>query len=229
MDHTIFIEQVLTGLTPAQADGLACIRCGADYLTSKVSHRAAGRSETGSQVFACAVTCYAAEKLLAEAPERIERWKAAREIVPTLTDETIRLATDEVVAAGIKARRNQIVSDAHWALRRVREAAAKEIAVPPCPAWCTKEAGHLYGPVDEEFARYHGADLLRFEETNTGVEIMQYESVEDGVTVLEPVEVYVEGEFSDVVSIRSLARALTNAATMVEKLNAGAVPVVLAC
>ncbi len=40
-------------LTPAQADGLACVVCNADFLAVKVPHRPVGRSHTGSQVFAC--------------------------------------------------------------------------------------------------------------------------------------------------------------------------------
>jgi hypothetical protein len=47
----------ITQLTPAQADGLACVVCGADYLTVRVPHRPVGRSVTGSQVFACSATC----------------------------------------------------------------------------------------------------------------------------------------------------------------------------
>lgn len=41
------------GLSPAQADGLACVVCGADFLTSEIPHRPVGRSASGSQVFAC--------------------------------------------------------------------------------------------------------------------------------------------------------------------------------
>lgn len=44
-------------LTETQADGLACVVCGADYLTVKVAHTPVGRSHTGSQVFACSDTC----------------------------------------------------------------------------------------------------------------------------------------------------------------------------
>ncbi|MGH3659979.1 MAG: helix-turn-helix domain-containing protein, partial [Micromonosporaceae bacterium] len=40
-------------LSPAQADGLACVVCGADFLTVAVARRPVGRSGTGSQVFAC--------------------------------------------------------------------------------------------------------------------------------------------------------------------------------
>ncbi len=47
----------VTRLTPAQADGLACVVCSADYLTVRVPHRPVGRSRTGSQVFACSATC----------------------------------------------------------------------------------------------------------------------------------------------------------------------------
>jgi hypothetical protein len=42
-----------TQLTAAQADGLACVECGADFLRSRVPHVPVGRSQTGSQIFAC--------------------------------------------------------------------------------------------------------------------------------------------------------------------------------
>jgi excisionase family DNA binding protein len=47
------VAPVLDGLSDAQADGMACVVCGADYLTVKVAHGPVGRSRTGSQVFAC--------------------------------------------------------------------------------------------------------------------------------------------------------------------------------
>jgi len=40
-------------LTPRQADGMDCVLCGADFLTTGVSHQPVGRSEGGSQGFAC--------------------------------------------------------------------------------------------------------------------------------------------------------------------------------
>lgn len=50
-------DMMITGLTAAQADGLACVVCGADYLRIRVPHVPVGRSVTGSQVFAC-VGCH---------------------------------------------------------------------------------------------------------------------------------------------------------------------------
>ena len=47
----------ITGLTAEQADGLACVVCGADYLRVRVPHVPVGRSVTGSQVFACLGCC----------------------------------------------------------------------------------------------------------------------------------------------------------------------------
>jgi hypothetical protein len=44
-------------LTAAQADGLACVVCSADYLTVRTPHVTVGRSLTGSQIFACVGTC----------------------------------------------------------------------------------------------------------------------------------------------------------------------------
>ena len=41
------------GLTPAQADGLACVVCAVDYLEHNTPRRPVGRSQSGSQVFAC--------------------------------------------------------------------------------------------------------------------------------------------------------------------------------
>jgi hypothetical protein len=50
-------DTIITGLTPLQADGLACVvRC-ADYLHVRVRHVLVGRSVTGSQVFACVGCC----------------------------------------------------------------------------------------------------------------------------------------------------------------------------
>ncbi|GLW75922.1 hypothetical protein Aglo01_04040 [Actinokineospora globicatena] len=49
-------EKIVTGLTLVQADRLACVVCGADYLWVHVAHVPAGRSGTGSQVVAC-VSC----------------------------------------------------------------------------------------------------------------------------------------------------------------------------
>jgi hypothetical protein len=46
-----------TQLNPAQADGLACVVCGADYLAVHRAHQPVGRSLAGSQVFACSLTC----------------------------------------------------------------------------------------------------------------------------------------------------------------------------
>lgn len=50
-------DTITTGLTPLQADGLACVACGADYLRVRVPHVPVGRSATGSQVFACVGCC----------------------------------------------------------------------------------------------------------------------------------------------------------------------------
>jgi hypothetical protein len=50
---------VIDGLTNAQADGLACVICGADYLRVRLAHVPAGRSAMGSQVFACVGRCAA--------------------------------------------------------------------------------------------------------------------------------------------------------------------------
>jgi hypothetical protein len=39
---------IFTELTDRQADGLACVVCGAAYLTNPVPHVPVGRSHTGS-------------------------------------------------------------------------------------------------------------------------------------------------------------------------------------
>jgi len=52
-------DAIITGLTPLQADGLACVECGADYLRVRVPQVPVGRSVTGSQVFACLGCCRA--------------------------------------------------------------------------------------------------------------------------------------------------------------------------
>ena len=48
---------IITGLTASQADGLACVACGADYLRVQDGHVPVGRSVTGPQVFACVGCC----------------------------------------------------------------------------------------------------------------------------------------------------------------------------
>jgi excisionase family DNA binding protein len=45
---------VWANLSPAQADGLACVRCGCEFLAGGEAQWPVGRSVTGSQVFACA-------------------------------------------------------------------------------------------------------------------------------------------------------------------------------
>ncbi|GGM34292.1 hypothetical protein GCM10012275_02040 [Longimycelium tulufanense] len=41
-------EKVITGLSPLQADGLACVECGADYLRIRAPHVPVSRPVTGS-------------------------------------------------------------------------------------------------------------------------------------------------------------------------------------
>jgi hypothetical protein len=47
-------DAIITGLSPSQGDGLACVVCGADFLRVPLTHAPVGRSVTGLQVFACA-------------------------------------------------------------------------------------------------------------------------------------------------------------------------------
>jgi len=49
--------KIITRLTDLQADGLACVTCGTDYLMVLTPHVPVGRSATGSQVFACVACC----------------------------------------------------------------------------------------------------------------------------------------------------------------------------
>jgi hypothetical protein len=50
-------DTIIAELSVLQADGLACVVCGADYLRVRVPHVPVGRSVTGSQVFACVGCC----------------------------------------------------------------------------------------------------------------------------------------------------------------------------
>jgi len=50
-------RMIITGLTDLQADGLACITCGADYLMVPTPQVPVGRSAPSSQVFACVGCC----------------------------------------------------------------------------------------------------------------------------------------------------------------------------
>lgn len=217
--HDAFAERILTDLPPRMAAGEVCLNCAkpGGYMVP------AGRTESGDQVLVHAGECYMRKKWWSEESQRRARREAAPRIVQVMTDETIRLVLDQVIDAGVRSRRSEIESDAWWTLRRERDAAAKAIAVPPCPAWCTEEVGHPYSPEhdDEEFQRFHRADLLRIEETNTGVEITQCERVKDGVMVFDPVGLYADFETADPEQIRSIARTFTDTVSMVEKLNAG--------
>jgi hypothetical protein len=47
----------MIGLTAPRADGLSCVICGRNYITSSVPREAVGRSEVRSQVFACTGAC----------------------------------------------------------------------------------------------------------------------------------------------------------------------------
>lgn len=50
-------ETVWTGLDPVEADGRACVICGANFHHTKTAAIPVGRSHTGSQVFACTGDC----------------------------------------------------------------------------------------------------------------------------------------------------------------------------
>lgn len=53
----MILDAIAIGLTAVQADGLACVACGADYLIIATPHVPMGRSVTGSQVFICVGCC----------------------------------------------------------------------------------------------------------------------------------------------------------------------------
>jgi hypothetical protein len=46
-------DPIIYGLDRPEAHGLACVRCGISYVRNAVEHRAVGRSEQGSLVYAC--------------------------------------------------------------------------------------------------------------------------------------------------------------------------------
>lgn len=46
-------DPIIYGLDRPQAQGLACVRCGLSYVREAAEHRAVGRSEQGSLVYAC--------------------------------------------------------------------------------------------------------------------------------------------------------------------------------
>jgi len=54
---TIMDQRIWTGLSPAQADGLACVICAHDFRIRGSVSVPVGRSHTGSQVFACLDRC----------------------------------------------------------------------------------------------------------------------------------------------------------------------------
>jgi hypothetical protein len=196
------LDRVFTGLNPAQADGLACVHCGIDYLTAGVPRRPVGRSETDSQVFACADVCVDA----------------------LVTIEAERGQETSVMVAVVSwfAKRDK---DREWAARRACQDAADRAAAalptPACPDWCTEGAGHPY-KVDygEEDAirREHEATVYKTEDGGTGVAIMQDEFYREGSFVLDDPEVYIEWGCADAATVRACGLALVNAAVMLEKI-----------
>jgi hypothetical protein len=197
-------DRVFTGLNPAQADGLACVHCGADYLTVPVERRPVGRSETDSQVFACAGVCVDA-------------------LVTIETGREQETAVMMAVASWF-AKRDK---DREWAARRARRdaehRAAAALPTPACPAWCTEGAGHPYrADVGEEepILRSHEASVFKTEEGGHGVAIMQDEFYREGSFVLDEPEVYIEWGCADAATVRACGLALVNAAVMLEKIAA---------
>ncbi|WP_410670555.1 hypothetical protein [Amycolatopsis sp. cmx-4-68] len=83
-------EWLPANLNDAQEDGLACVICGADYLTDNAPHVPVGRSKTGSQVFACSdgrdCMVPAAEAMLAARAE-VEGWDAVNARVTAKLEE----------------------------------------------------------------------------------------------------------------------------------------------
>jgi len=55
----VMSERIWTELDPASADGLACVICRRDLRTRGSVAVPVGRSQTGSQVFACIGNCAA--------------------------------------------------------------------------------------------------------------------------------------------------------------------------
>ena len=54
---TIDLDRTIRDLTPDQAGGLDYVHCGVSFTREAVPHVLVGRSEAGSQVFACAERC----------------------------------------------------------------------------------------------------------------------------------------------------------------------------
>lgn len=50
-------NRVWPHLNAAQADGLACVMCATPTSDRQAGSMPVGRSDTGSQVFACSATC----------------------------------------------------------------------------------------------------------------------------------------------------------------------------
>ncbi|MFF4934975.1 hypothetical protein ACFY2H_39900 [Streptomyces griseofuscus] len=65
------MERYFWHMSPRQADGIACVVCGADFLTTKITSVPVGRSPADeSQVYACQVPCAA---VIAKEAERMAR------------------------------------------------------------------------------------------------------------------------------------------------------------
>lgn len=105
-------------LSAAQADGLACVVCNADYLTVRTVHRPVGRSRSGSQVFAC-TTCVPAEAEDAKGVHTVDTLGGEKgtQIVSTpggrrLAPLSVRMDADLAADLAVMARAGLNASDA---------------------------------------------------------------------------------------------------------------------
>lgn len=108
-------ERIWTKLSPAQADGHACVICSRNFHVRDPAAMAVGRSLTGSQVFACAGVCVSRVRELASAlPIPAEALTAAGaaflEALEAAGEDPRPAYSDDLVAATVLAAAPLVVA-----------------------------------------------------------------------------------------------------------------------
>lgn len=187
----------------------------------------------GTSIFADGLSAFQGTgygaRLDAIRPERRDESRRAIEQIYQQMEKQIaeQYAEDHPEATELVAR--DVAQKARDAELKAKQRAAEQLAAavptPACPSWCTEDEGHPYKAESVgEFTRDHQVTTFPAVDSQEGGGVMveQYERSreDDGVTTLDPPEIYVEFASSDPTRVRLAGQALIDAAAMLEGLSA---------
>lgn len=139
---------IMTGLTPLQADGLACVRCGKPTMYSGRTFTPVGRSNTGSQVFACSLGFACVPATLDTAPAPVaDPADTVRPGNPNYDEWLAERAAEEAASLMRRSVRDGARSALDHCLAGPPSMGDHGLAV-----WYAKAAGRLVGSVRELLA-----------------------------------------------------------------------------